>query len=190
MSETEEIPEWIGEVAARILDSRMGRWWGRGQFAHLISVVRGPRPSQEESAALGRAFGTFGLRGRIVYVPRCAGRRGKVNGWDVFLVRRPSRRTRKPGPQYKGKRNHRAAQGTSQISNAQWDGILKRFNYQCAYCGAREKIGLEHVTPVSRGGHDGESNIVPGCMSCNSSKGNRTPLEWFAGLSARQVRCG
>lgn len=55
--------------------------------------------------------------------------------------------------------------------------ILKRWGYACAYCGALAKH-LDHVHPLSKGGSDTESNIVPACQRCNLSKGAKTLAEW------------
>lgn len=38
---------------------------------------------------------------------------------------------------------------------------------------------LDHVLPRSRGGSDNLVNLVLSCVSCNSSKGKRTPGEWL-----------
>ena len=48
----------------------------------------------------------------------------------------------------------------------------------CAYCGATEKITVDHVVPLSRGGKHEQANLAPACFSCNSSKGARTLNEW------------
>ncbi|HWQ68475.1 MAG TPA: HNH endonuclease, partial [Patescibacteria group bacterium] len=32
--------------------------------------------------------------------------------------------------------------------------------------------------PLSRGGETQPGNVVPACTSCNSSKKDRSPLEW------------
>jgi 5-methylcytosine-specific restriction endonuclease McrA len=37
---------------------------------------------------------------------------------------------------------------------------------------------LDHVHPLSRGGEDVESNIIPACAECNLSKGAKTLAEW------------
>jgi 5-methylcytosine-specific restriction endonuclease McrA len=58
--------------------------------------------------------------------------------------------------------------------------ILRRWHYRCAYCDARA-AHLDHVVPLSRGGTDTESNIVPACASCNLSKGAKTLAEWASG---------
>jgi len=51
--------------------------------------------------------------------------------------------------------------------------------YQCTYCG-RPADAWDHVYPWSRGGDDGPGNRVPACISCNSSKGDDTPEEWWS----------
>ena len=55
-----------------------------------------------------------------------------------------------------------------------WEAILLRYAYKCAYC-RLEKIPLtqDHVIPLSKGGYHHRSNIIPACRSCNSRKGNR-----------------
>ncbi len=41
-------------------------------------------------------------------------------------------------------------------------------------------VNLDHKLPTSRGGGDEETNMVPACASCNSSKYNKTPDEFKA----------
>jgi len=54
----------------------------------------------------------------------------------------------------------------------------------CAYCGTTAgTIEVDHILPVSRGGTDAWSNLVPACASCNAQKGDRTPEE--AGMPLR-----
>ena len=51
--------------------------------------------------------------------------------------------------------------------------------YPCTYCG-RPADAWDHIFPSSRGGDDGPGNRVPACTSCNSSKGDDTPEEWWS----------
>ena len=37
----------------------------------------------------------------------------------------------------------------------------------------------DHLEPVSEGGRTIQSNIVPACQSCNSSKGAEDFKDWF-----------
>jgi len=53
----------------------------------------------------------------------------------------------------------------------------------CFYCGAKGKMTIDHVIPISRGGKHVADNIVPACQSCNSSKGAK-PLEEWHGRAA------
>lgn len=55
--------------------------------------------------------------------------------------------------------------------------VLARWRYLCAYCDSRAEH-LDHVEPLSKGGADVESNIVPACAACNLSKGAKTLAEW------------
>lgn len=50
---------------------------------------------------------------------------------------------------------------------------------ECVYCGG-PATGYDHVVPWSRGGSNAPENTVVCCISCNASKGNRTPEEWLA----------
>lgn len=52
-----------------------------------------------------------------------------------------------------------------------------RDNYECQYCGSGERLTLDHVMPVSRGGRSTWENVVTACYSCNSKKGSKTPQE-------------
>ena len=66
------------------------------------------------------------------------------------------------------------------LTTEQWDEILKNFDYKCAYCGKKlDNPQREHFIPVSKGGGYTISNIVPSCVSCNSSKKNNHPLDWL-----------
>lgn len=61
--------------------------------------------------------------------------------------------------------------------------VLKRDHHACQYCGSTKHLTLDHVLPKSRGGSHSWDNVVTACMSCNSRKGDRTPME--AGMSLK-----
>jgi 5-methylcytosine-specific restriction endonuclease McrA len=53
---------------------------------------------------------------------------------------------------------------------ARWGGL-------CCYCDAPAEH-LDHVEPLSRGGRDVLSNVVPACADCNLDKAAQTLAEW------------
>lgn len=55
-------------------------------------------------------------------------------------------------------------------------GVLRRDEFRCCYC-TRTASTIDHVLPRSRGGADSWENLVACCLSCNNTKGDRTPAE-------------
>ena len=56
--------------------------------------------------------------------------------------------------------------------------LLQRDNNSCQYCGYKgDKLSIDHVIPRSRGGTDSWENVTTACLSCNVTKGSRTPKE-------------
>jgi 5-methylcytosine-specific restriction endonuclease McrA len=70
--------------------------------------------------------------------------------------------------------------------------LRKKQDNQCYYCGRqmngrpgdhRNPAGatLDHLTPLSRGGTDDETNLVASCWRCNQQKGDQIwPTEMTA----------
>jgi len=71
--------------------------------------------------------------------------------------------------------------------------IYLRDGLACAYCGSGIEEGirlsLDHIVPDSRGGDNHELNLVTACDKCNSSRGNRSVIE-FASAVAGYVNRG
>jgi 5-methylcytosine-specific restriction endonuclease McrA len=60
--------------------------------------------------------------------------------------------------------------------------VVSRDGGRCAYCGdegsRHNKLGVDHIIPMSRGGKDAMENLVSCCSLCNREKNDRTPEEW------------
>jgi 5-methylcytosine-specific restriction endonuclease McrA len=67
----------------------------------------------------------------------------------------------------------------SDLTREQWQRIKFIYRFRCAYCGERKPLTMDHVVPVSKGGHHTASNIVPACQSCNSRKSAGPPKTVF-----------
>lgn len=61
-----------------------------------------------------------------------------------------------------------------------WNEAKEHFNHCCAYCGKESKrLTQDHFIAVSRGGGYTKDNIIPACISCNSSKRDEDFYEWY-----------
>jgi 5-methylcytosine-specific restriction enzyme A len=51
----------------------------------------------------------------------------------------------------------------------------------CHYCHChvgRDRLTMDHVVPLSRGGKSTKGNLVPACKDCNNKKKYLLPIEW------------
>lgn len=55
----------------------------------------------------------------------------------------------------------------------EWILLQQRYGGHCAYCGEIKPLTKDHIIPVSKGGSDDISNMLPVCRHCNCTKGNR-----------------
>lgn len=60
----------------------------------------------------------------------------------------------------------------------QVNGLYARYLGLCAYCNLNKATSIDHVLPISRGGNNNIENLLPACVSCNSSKGSKLLKEW------------
>lgn len=51
--------------------------------------------------------------------------------------------------------------------------VLERDGHCCRYCRSTDRLVLDHVVPIIRGGTDDVSNLVTACKRCNSKKAGR-----------------
>lgn len=52
--------------------------------------------------------------------------------------------------------------------------IILKDDSKCIKCESSEKLHLDHIHPISKGGKNDISNIQILCGKCNMKKGNRT----------------
>lgn len=69
---------------------------------------------------------------------------------------------------------------TGTVHDRDWRRLVHRHGGCCAYCGVEAEMTMDHVVPVSRGGVNTIGNILPACLTCNSSKSNKLLVEWRA----------
>lgn len=70
------------------------------------------------------------------------------------------------------------------VTGREWSEIVELHGGRCAYCAA-PATERDHVVPVSRGGANDASNVVPSCRSCNGSKSDKGLLQWLVARHAQ-----
>jgi 5-methylcytosine-specific restriction endonuclease McrA len=79
--------------------------------------------------------------------------------------------------------NRRKAPG--KLTTADIQDAVGASEGRCPYCICElefGKIHIDHVIPLSRGGHNTRDNIVACCEDCNLRKNDKTPREFVLGL--------
>lgn len=77
---------------------------------------------------------------------------------------------------YSQNRRSRELNAEGSFTSAEWAKKKLEFRNRCAYCFKRVKLTLQHVVPLSKGGSNYISNIVPACGKCNSKIGAKVVL--------------
>ena len=99
-----------------------------------------------------------------------------------YNIRRRENRTKKKHSDFIGGQKRRGEENPD-FTHQEWKECLIFFAGECAYCGGTPRKGQrltrDHLDPISGGGRTIQSNIVPACASCNSSKGAEDWREWF-----------
>lgn len=86
--------------------------------------------------------------------------------------------------------NHRSKECQSRRRKVIQHGVdvsnlyLETFCHWCAELLLSNKIEIDHVVPLSRGGRHTEDNLVASCRSCNRSKKDKFYWEWDGELAA------
>ena len=63
----------------------------------------------------------------------------------------------------------------SKATRLSFNNLLKVIQVVCGYCGTKlhdHNKTLDHVIPLSKGGSNTRSNLIPCCAVCNSNKQN------------------
>lgn len=89
---------------------------------------------------------------------------------------RQSERGRQSAVKGSATRRTRETQVGGSYTVNEWYKLCKFYDFHCLKCGHQfpfEKLTLDHVKPISKGGSSFIWNTQPLCKSCNSSKGNK-----------------
>ena len=77
------------------------------------------------------------------------------------------------------RRKRRMGRVTNDLSDEQWAALQAAWG-GCAYCGATDKpLQRDCMLAISRGGRYTLDNVVPACLSCNTSKCGDEVTGWL-----------
>jgi 5-methylcytosine-specific restriction endonuclease McrA len=60
-----------------------------------------------------------------------------------------------------------------QFTKAEWLALCAAYGHRCLCCGTTERLSIDHVIPLSKGGANTIDNLQPLCLPCNQAKGSR-----------------
>ncbi len=60
------------------------------------------------------------------------------------------------------------------FSEREWLDLCLHYGNQCLRCGARDRLTIDHIVPISRGGSNNIDNVQPLCLTCNLKKYKHT----------------
>lgn len=101
---------------------------------------------------------------------------------QCYNIRRRENKTKKKHSDFIGGQKRRGEENP-EYSHQEWKEAVIFFGGACAYCGGTPRKGQrltrDHLEPISKGGATTQSNIVPACSYCNSSKGAEDFKDWY-----------
>lgn len=99
-----------------------------------------------------------------------------------YLRRLPERRALSIQYAHERRARQTGAGGTHTLQ--EWLDKCALLGNVCIYCGEARPLERDHQIPISRGGSNDITNIVPACRSCNRRKHAKTPDEFMAEAAA------
>ena len=92
-----------------------------------------------------------------------------------WRAKNPDKRT----AQHQRRRARKSGAQSRVVTAQDWVAAKRRQGGACAYCGsADDKLVMDHIVPLARGGRHAVGNILAACVSCNSSKSALLLVEW------------
>tara|TARA_B100000900_G_scaffold405907_2_gene416147 strand:- start:244 stop:612 length:369 start_codon:yes stop_codon:yes gene_type:complete len=60
-----------------------------------------------------------------------------------------------------------------------WRNSIKTKWGECAYCGSKENLTIDHIVPQAKGGNNHITNVLCACEKCNKSKAHYEWEDWY-----------
>lgn len=107
-------------------------------------------------------------------------KRKRIPTYNAHMCRRHYARHPEDYLHYNRMRKARLRGAAGHCSVPQWLAKLAYYGHRCVYCGCTDAaLTRDHKIPLSHGGSNWPANLVPACMRCNISKGQRSFLQFL-----------
>lgn len=123
--------------------------------------------------------------------------RERARAWfaqHADLVRERARKWSRDHPVEKARQRHarraREVGAPGAWMASEWRALRESLGDRCAYCGSTQRLTIDHVVPLVRGGSNSIDNLIVACRSCNSRKGTLTALEFAERTRSRTTTGG
>jgi 5-methylcytosine-specific restriction endonuclease McrA len=171
--------------------------WGRAEVdARKLKANVFPNNKMVTVRAIKRALEQYRSK-ELLLVYTVEGKTYMVNLDHFDLFHRYARPSRYPDPPATNKKIRQYIQkckAWKQYGETPWLKyrrlVFQRDSYTCVYCGAQNRLSVDHIMPRSKGGADTPDNLVTACLSCNIRKSDRTPEEAGMVFTLRRVLDG
>ena len=101
--------------------------------------------------------------------------RKRITSRELARQKRDIEKTRRIKREAENRRRARKALAVGSHTYEQWMQRVKFYGWRCFYCRTpliHSTLTKDHRIPLSKGGCDDASNLVPACKTCNSRKRN------------------
>lgn len=138
---------------------------------HMIAYARQWYRRNRERAAIRR---------KRYYVAHKGDERATAKKWLSLNPDRARAITRRASAKYRSSGYGRKARRIRDVNRrdkragtmnlADWEKKLRRLGHRCSGCGSRDRIEIDHIIPLSKGGTNDIHNLQPLCRTCNARK--------------------
>ena len=88
---------------------------------------------------------------------------------------------------YESKRRAKKLKLLENYSDIDREYTFGLFDNACFNCGSKNRLSIDHLLPLSKGNVLSRSNAVVLCIKCNSSKGNKSPDEFYSKAQLKKL---
>lgn len=112
--------------------------------------------------------------------------KAKIKAYDRLRLARPQVKLQEAANEQR--RRERVLATKTTFSKTDYQLVYSRFSNQCFKCGKVDRLCVDHHYPLAKGYKLEHTNAVLLCKSCNSSKRDRLPEEFYSSEELKKLK--